>query len=301
MRISRESVAVVIPVYKPGMTELEQLSLSRCVTVLGDYPLILVGPRSLEIGAYQSLARKSTVLPFDDRFFVSLSAYSRLLLTPEFYEAFCRYSHILIYQLDAFVFRDRLLDWCNRNFDYIGAPIRDKRGRWLGVGNGGFSLRNVRSSLDVLRSNNDDDPVKYWEYICRTFEKPLGRALRYHRKLARHLGMATSLSWFLRRYIRRGYPEDLFWGLHAVRYYPAFKVAPVGEAIRFSVEAGLEETYVHFTHEPPFGCHRSWFLEMLHRFLYSQEDARSPYERLVWDLARVAGLERGRSPLRNLA
>ena len=29
---------------------------------------------------------------------------------------------MLIHQLDAFVFEDKLMDWVKRGFDYIGAP-----------------------------------------------------------------------------------------------------------------------------------------------------------------------------------
>ena len=29
---------------------------------------------------------------------------------------------MLIYQLDAYVFKDELLNWANKGYDYIGAP-----------------------------------------------------------------------------------------------------------------------------------------------------------------------------------
>ena len=64
------------------------------------------------------------------------------------------------------------------------------------------------------------------------------------------------------------------------------------EAIRFSVEAGLEQTASLFQERPPFACHRNWFLEPLYRYMFSDVGPESDHERLVWDLARVAGLER---------
>ncbi len=286
------TAAIIIPIYKSHITDLERLSLSRCATVLRKHPLVLAGPRSLDYSCYKQVVNHASVATFDDAFFLSLEGYSRLMLSPQFYETFSHYSYILMYQLDAFVFNDKLLFWCDKNFDYIGAPLRDTEGQWIGVGNGGFSLRKTSSFLKVLYSTAKEDPNIYWSYICNTIANPWKRALRYHRKIARHIGIASDLGWFLRRYSRKGYYEDLFWGFHATRYCPFFRVAPIEEAIRFSVEAGLEDAHGYYKEEPPFGCHRNWYLEALHRFLYSDEEAKDGFEGFVWDLARKAGLAR---------
>lgn len=290
--MSPPTAAIIIPVYKSHITDLERLSLSRCAMVLRQHPLVFAGPRSLDYSGYKQVVKHATVATFDDAFFLSLEGYSRLMLSPKFYETFSHYSYILIYQLDAFVFMDKLLFWCDKNFDYIGAPLRDAEGRWIGVGNGGFSLRNTSSFLKVLYSTAKEDPNKYWSYICNTIANPWKRALRYHRKIARYVGIANDLGWFLRRYSRKGYYEDLFWGFHATRFCPSFRVAPIEEAIRFSVEAGLEDVYGYYDEEPPFGCHRNCYLEALHRFLYLHEEAKNNFEERVWGLARKAGLPR---------
>jgi hypothetical protein len=48
-------------------------------------------------------------------------------LSEEFYQAFTDFEFMLIYQLDAFVFRDELADWCRSGYEYIGAPwLRDR-------------------------------------------------------------------------------------------------------------------------------------------------------------------------------
>ena len=287
------NAVVAIPVYKKTPDRLEALSLARCAAVLGRHPIVFFGPRSLDYSAYRSALPAASVTAFDDRFFRSLPGYSELLVTPAFYEAFSDFDFLLVYQLDAFVFADDLGAWCERDYDYIGAPWRDPlRCRWMGVGNGGFSLRKVRPCLDVLRSRHKVDPGVLWAHVRRFTPNPLVRALKYHRKVLAHLGIASDVRWFLRKWVRRGEPEDMFWGLHAVRYHPAFRVAPVEEALHFSVEGGLEEAAGRYRERPPFGCHRSWFLEMLERYLSAAEGPRSDCERLVWDLARVAGLER---------
>jgi len=44
------------------------------------------------------------------------------MMSPAFYDAFKAFDYILIYQLDAFVFRDELEYFCSLGYDYIGAP-----------------------------------------------------------------------------------------------------------------------------------------------------------------------------------
>ncbi len=65
------------------------------------------------------------------------------MLSPTFYDAFQAYRYVLIYQLDALVFSDRLTEWCEMDWDYVGAPwLKCADSPWVGasrVGNGGFS------------------------------------------------------------------------------------------------------------------------------------------------------------------
>jgi hypothetical protein len=103
-------------------------------------------------------SRRIHVVRFDPDFFRNTTTYSALLISAGFYAAFASYDFILIHQLDVFVFRDELADWCARGYDYIGAPWFDVD--WFGevrdawppatrdnvVGNGGFSLRRCASA-----------------------------------------------------------------------------------------------------------------------------------------------------------
>ena len=72
--------------------------------------------------------------------------YSALMIQPEFYDHFKEWSHVLIYQTDALLFRK--IDEIYFNFDYIGGPWIEAN-QWCKypAGNGGFSLRNVKSSI----------------------------------------------------------------------------------------------------------------------------------------------------------
>ena len=70
-----------------------------------------------------------------------------------FYEKFESYSYMLIYQLDAFVFKDTLIKFCNMGYAYIGAVVHNKYWRAAGcsVGNGGLSLRKISSCLCMCK------------------------------------------------------------------------------------------------------------------------------------------------------
>lgn len=185
MQLAQGQVCVVVPAYRAALGPGETMALQQCCKVLGRYPMVLAQPQSLDSSRLMSEFGLSTAEKFEDRHFASVASYNDWLLTPEFYARFSAYQYILIHQLDAFVFRDELSEWCARGYDYIGAPWMDARAlssglalrrllfkRWLyqklekkdrdgvsphpawyrfGVGNGGFSLRRVQAMIDVLR------------------------------------------------------------------------------------------------------------------------------------------------------
>ena len=171
MAENKSSVAVVIPVYQASMTDAEQISLRQCMNVLGNYPVIVVKPAALDLSAFKQQYPSLTFQSFDNSFFTGVDAYNRLMVSVDFYKAFTAYEYILIYQLDAFVFRDELQKWCGKGYDYIGAPslhqpefdcIPAESARDFAhalsthrvVLNGGLSLRKISSFLRYLKIYN---------------------------------------------------------------------------------------------------------------------------------------------------
>ena len=122
MAENKSLAAVVIPVYQANLTEAEQMSLRQCMHVLGNYPVIIVKPAALDLSAFQRQYPSLRFQSFDNSFFTNVDAYNRLMVSVDFYKTFTAYEYILIYQLDAFVFRDELKEWCAKGYDYIGAP-----------------------------------------------------------------------------------------------------------------------------------------------------------------------------------
>ena len=146
--------AVVIPIYKEELNDLEKISLAQVRKVLKNYPMIFVGPEGKN---FSYLEPGEMLVQFHPQYFKDVIAYSQLLLQPFFYEPFLPFDYILIYQLDAFVFYDALEDFCRLGYDYIGAawpyhswPIQKAEGKTPRVGNGGFSLRKVKAFHKLL-------------------------------------------------------------------------------------------------------------------------------------------------------
>jgi hypothetical protein len=82
-----------------------------------------------------------------------------------FYERFIPYEFMLIHQLDAYVFKDELEKWCDKGYDYIGAPklklkfLKEKNPFVMPLFepilfNGGFSLRRIKPLIKFLKVYN---------------------------------------------------------------------------------------------------------------------------------------------------
>ena len=151
---------IAIPCYRKGLDREEKASLLQCSKVFGSkYDIVFCIPEDLDCSTYLDIVPHAQVKRFDNKFFSSVSTYSWLLLTPDFYLRFYEYEYMLIYQLDAWVFRDELEEWCKKGYDYIGAPFVLKSGdvESVIVGNGGFSLRRISAVLRVLQNPKKED------------------------------------------------------------------------------------------------------------------------------------------------
>ena len=152
-----KKVAVVVPAYREKLAEYEEIALRQMEKVLGGYDRYFVAPEGLNVN-YGPYCQGMRVLYFAKECFKSTVTYSQMLLSPNFYACFEEYEYILIHQMDAFVFGDRLKEFCDMGFDYIGAPALKYVPLWhymdARVGNGGLSLRKVASCRRIL-SNRD--------------------------------------------------------------------------------------------------------------------------------------------------
>lgn len=246
-------VNVVIPVYKQTLTEYEAISLTQCLRVLGNYPIWLACPHSLDTTVYRAIGPNLQTHTFDDSYFADIQGYNRLMVAKEFYEAFADQEYMLIYQLDAFVFRDDLAYWCQQHYDYIGAPwlrdrdftsqsdklwftIKQRIATWLnlkkedgvtpreiinlnGVGCGGFSLRRVAAMLRCL--------------------EPFQQKIAEYERIPLHY-----------------YHEDVFWSIEVNRHWPRLRIPNYRKALFFAIEFYPKWAVEHYNEgQLPFGCH----------------------------------------------
>ena len=160
----QKRVAVVVPMHnRDELTRDEQISFQHLIHYLKPYDKYLVVPESLNISLSGCSLKR-----FGTKYFGSVAANTQLLLSEHFYTSFSEYQYILIYHLDALVFSDQLLAWCDTDLDYIGPPwIHCPDSPWVKesrVGNGGLSLRKIGSFLKVFHSGVYwMDPEEYWQ------------------------------------------------------------------------------------------------------------------------------------------
>lgn len=241
------SVNIVVPIYKSALSGDDKTSLDRLVLALGEYPITVVHPEGLELGQVQSRYPSFKYESFDPKFFKDRMAYNHLMLDPAFYERFLEWDYILIHQCDAFVFRNELQQWCDKGYDYIGAPwlytewhrsyiylelsalksyylrktkgIVDRNIARGKVGSGGFSLRRTRALYDFL--------VKYPD-LAQSY-KDMSEYLRYQ--------------------------DDVFWAVEPKAQGVYFKIPKSIEAVNFSFDDNPSLAYQVTNYNLPFGCH----------------------------------------------
>lgn len=237
--MKKNLVKIVIPVYKVDLSEGEKKSLNRCVEILGNYPIVFAKPKSLDVSeiSYNGLIESES---FEDKYFQDVLGYNSLMLSEEFYSRFTDSEYILIYQLDAYVFRDELEEWCLKGYDYIGAPwiaskktlfnkflksLQSKKKRkreivFYKVGNGGFSLRKVESSLKATQELKED--------------------------ISKYLKRDRKDFWLM---------EDVYWSLRVQIFYPDFRIPNYKIALGFAIDRKPKLALKLNNNKLPFGCH----------------------------------------------
>jgi hypothetical protein len=248
------SVVVAVPVYRQRPTPEEILSLRHLRRYLDAHPIRLFAPEGLDVSAYSF-----PVIRFPRSYFISADAYSGLLLSPDFYRIFERYDYLLIYQLDCLVFSSGLDAWCERGFDYLGAPwlrrVDKPEEGFSRVGNGGLSLRRVASHLEVLTT---DRRPRFNHYLQAARNprlpdlQPLSRLSRRIKELQVLRQARRGSRWYTRHYSLN---EDRFWSDRARLFVPSFRVASPSEALPFSFEQAPEFCFELNGNQLPFGCH----------------------------------------------
>lgn len=236
---NKNLVTVVIPIYKTNLVETEIMSFKQCLKVLGNYKIVFVQPENLDTSSLTN-SNGIGVERFSENYFKTVFGYNSLLLSKDFYQRFLDSKYILIYQLDAFVFRDELQFWCDKNYDYIGAPwiaspntilkktisifdSKKKKERskiFFKVGNGGFSLRNTEKCFQISSELSEE--------------------------IALNLQRDKDDFYIM---------EDVFWSITVPTYYSDFKIPDYKEALNFAMDRKPHLALKLNNNKLPFGCH----------------------------------------------
>lgn len=231
---------------------MEKRSLKQAYDVLQAYPLIVIKPFSLDLSELQVQFPKLEFISFSDEYFKGISGYNRLMLTPDFYERFLDSSYILIYQLDAYVFRDELEDWCNKGYDYIGAP-------WLQKPIYRLPVVSFFMHLVHLYHKHKGKPSKQDLY------NKVGNGGLSLRKTDSHyrvtIEQADRISFYMEKERHHLYNEDVFWATEA----QGFLYPKAMEAIEFAFDKYPAYCYRLNNKRLPFGCH-SWYKRKMKNF-----------------------------------
>lgn len=257
-QLNKNQIAIVLPVYKEEITPFEQISLNQCFAILDNYPIVFLSSKKMENGIFhKKYCDVAHFIFIENSYFESIKSYNYLMLSEWFYEFFLSFKYILIYQLDCFVFRDELCIWANRGYSYIGAPWLFKdfadgnKTNHHDVGNGGFSLRNVKHCIEILNSSKKVFSFKEYIFNLKNSQKSLIflRALKH----------------FIMK------PEKIYYSFKTIRHYAAinedevFAIAgnrfeffniPHGQvAISFAFEKEPKKSFQLNNKQLPFGCH----------------------------------------------
>lgn len=251
-------VKVIIPIYKAKLNEFEKVSLDRSYQVLQNHPLTIIKPQSLAINSLLAEYPRLTVEEFNDSYFKSISGYNRLMLSPEFYRRFSNCQYILICQLDAYVFTDELTKWCDKDYDYIGAP-------WLVRPIYKFPLLALASWIK--------------KQYCDFFRCPNSQITNFKvgnggfslRKVSSHLQATSKLTSTIEEYLSHTknhiFNEDVFFSTEVNRHGLNFSYPTYLEALQFSFDKYPALCYKLNNRQLPFGCH-SWYKRRMKKFWF---------------------------------
>jgi hypothetical protein len=263
--MNKNQICIVIPIYKEILNDFEIQSVEQCIEILSDYSIHFVCAKELKVDFYKAkFPEIYNFIFFEEKYFKDLKGFNRLMLSGSFYSGFKKYSYMLIYQTDCFVFRDELLTWSNKGYDYIGGvwfddfignPYLDAK-VWY-AGNGGLSLRKIKSMMQLLSSKK---PLKSFRQLIAEKRKlyNIGK-INFLKEIIflplNLLGFRNNYNYQAKMHNTN---EDVYF-VEASLKYKGLKIPKVEDAISFSWDRCPKFLFDYVGHLP-FACH-AWFRE----------------------------------------
>jgi hypothetical protein len=221
--------AVIIPIYKHEFSDYETRCVRFSIEKLIGANLYFCAPENLNIDFYINNFPNVNFKHFEPEYFRSVSDYSRLMLSDKFYNSLEGFTHVLIYQPDAVIFKPDLEFWIDQPYDYIGAP-------WIN----GFEC-SMNLSVPTLKSN----------FPLRGFVGNGGLSLR---NISAVRSLFAEYATLRNEWHICGHAEDLFFGLVG-NLSRTFRLPNIMVAALFSHEMNAEILYNLTGNTLPFGAH----------------------------------------------
>jgi len=249
-------VVVVIINHKTELSPFEEISIQQCVTVLHKYPIYMIVPSGENFLQIENKFPSLQLIPIDPHHLANYENFNRLKIGPFIYEYFSNYDYLLFYEPDAFVFEDRLEEWCNDGYDFIGAPWLEPHAegqmKLLEFGNGGFSLRKISShilvSTTLSKSRRKDVFEWYKEFNVK------GKIAKFPALILHLAGMSNQRISYASRFTI----EDIFWSFYVRPQFNWFRIPDPETSLRFSMELHPKEAFKMNGNRLPMGCHAWW-------------------------------------------
>lgn len=234
------SICIVIPVYQDSLNEFEKISLKQTVKMLEEFDIYFCEPNKINTDIIREEYKNIKVEKFDDSFFKGILGYNKLMLSDVFYNRFKEYDYMLLCQLDAYIFKNNLKKWCDKDYDYIGSPWlagknnfikkaktklkpKHKKKReeiFFKVGNGGLSLRKIATFNKIIKEH----PIAITEQLKIPKED--------YRLM-----------------------EDVFWSIEAPKLTTNYKIPNYKKAVHFAIDRRPKVGFKLTENKLPFGCH----------------------------------------------
>lgn len=245
-------VDIVIPVYRETPTEDDLIALKQAFKILNLHKITFVHPKSLNLSAYKKF--EADFKGFDDFYFKDIFGYNQLMMSIDFYRSFSQ-KYILIYQTDCFVFKDELLFWCEKDYDYIGAP-------WIRKST---KVPHIKWFFDTgvakIKSAVNFKGNRRWQKNKSLLYNAVGNGGLSLRKREKFIEILEKIPEVAKIYLDRKnsgrfYAEDVFFSIEPQRNNISFLKPPYMEACAFSIENRQTIAMKINNGKIPFGCHR---------------------------------------------
>lgn len=119
-------VKVIIPIYKPQLKDYERAALDNNLRLLEGFPVTFLKPEHTDMTELHEQYPAVGMQSVSDEWLGTkkgIQGYNEMMMSEKFYEIFSDYEYILICHVDAWLFRNELVEWCRKRLRPCGGTL----------------------------------------------------------------------------------------------------------------------------------------------------------------------------------